>query len=685
MKGKTTFREAAIQILEIIGRPLHYKEMMREIIARNVMEPTGKTPAETLRAMMMRDIKADEPCFGFFGDGKYGLSQWSGASELPDSPSPKDVTPRAEKRTSARAIPRHPHPPRTDRKLIGRIGQGDDGTFLLAWIKQGHDRFLEISQILEDQKASDSPMGSILLPAEQIGSLGRNLLILAGADALQDLFSQLEPHELPGATFEDLLDEEPPPPPDDPGKDESESPKAAEAPPSEVLPPSDWRKELEEALRKTLNETLPPLLRRAQDKSPEGDMAAPHEAMGESASEEQERPAPRQAPEAAPEPSAIAPPLPEEEDCCGVKGARSLEDVYAYLVDVQDFPALDQFRPDLTLTPLRSIDYLDRFQGCLLGFAIGDAMGAPLKGLDPDGIRDRFGGQVTGFESGETTLKPAGGLTDDTLVCLEVCRHLVEEPSFSPEHLARQLSELRLRDLEPTFQGFRRKLCDHGLAWYEAGIPSDRIGAAKRTTPFGLARLTDAPQLRLHASMAAFITHRDDIAIAAAVAHAFSIGTCCNMTSGVLADRERLLRFCEQVGQSIAGIERSPHKESIGTRELTLYERIARQLPRVLLDEGLSPEQVFARWHCGSPALEALPVALYCFLRSPDDFQTTLVTAVNGGGDCDTIAALACSLSGAYNGRSAIPSSFLDGLRGQDRVEDMAQRMYRSFTPTRFV
>jgi hypothetical protein len=37
-------------------------------------------------------------------------------------------------------------------------------------------------------------------------------------------------------------------------------------------------------------------------------------------------------------------------------------------------------------------------------------------------------------------------------------------------------------------------------------------------------------------------------------------------------------------------------------------------------------------------------------MRSPKDFWKTLHTALLSGGDTDTIAAMACTLSGAYNG-----------------------------------
>ena len=46
---------------------------------------------------------------------------------------------------------------------------------------------------------------------------------------------------------------------------------------------------------------------------------------------------------------------------------------------------------------------------------------------------------------------------------------------------------------------------------------------------------------------------------------------------------------------------------------------------------------------------------LYAFLSSPDDYRTTICTAIAGGGDTDTTAAMAGAISGAFLGLDAVP------------------------------
>ena len=62
---------------------------------------------------------------------------------------------------------------------------------------------------------------------------------------------------------------------------------------------------------------------------------------------------------------------------------------------------------------------------------------------------------------------------------------------------------------------------------------------------------------------------------------------------------------------------------------------------------------------------EAVAAAFYCFAAHPDDFAAAVLTAVNAGGDTDSIAAMTGALAGAYLGAQAIPAELVDGLEGR--------------------
>lgn len=77
-------------------------------------------------------------------------------------------------------------------------------------------------------------------------------------------------------------------------------------------------------------------------------------------------------------------------------------------------------------------------------------------------------------------------------------------------------------------------------------------------------------------------------------------------------------------------------------------------------------------------ALFSVPTAIYCFLRnsqSENSFKDTLEYAISLGGDTDTIAAMACGLSGAYLGDALIPRSLVERCEGFEEVETLADNL----------
>ncbi len=76
----------------------------------------------------------------------------------------------------------------------------------------------------------------------------------------------------------------------------------------------------------------------------------------------------------------------------------------------------------------------------------------------------------------------------------------------------------------------------------------------------------------------------------------------------------------------------------------------------------------------GKRSLGTVPSAIYCFLRTPHDFEATVVTAVNQSGDSDSIGSMAGAISGAYNGYSKVPQRFIEGLNKKDNIRERIQR-----------
>ena len=67
--------------------------------------------------------------------------------------------------------------------------------------------------------------------------------------------------------------------------------------------------------------------------------------------------------------------------------------------------------------------------------------------------------------------------------------------------------------------------------------------------------------------------------------------------------------------------------------------------------------------------------AYYLIHRFPDDFETAVLNAINGGGSNMPRAALVGGMSGAMNGLSGIPKRFITGLKDNERLLEMAEKV----------
>jgi ADP-ribosylglycohydrolase len=72
---------------------------------------------------------------------------------------------------------------------------------------------------------------------------------------------------------------------------------------------------------------------------------------------------------------------------------------------------------------------------------------------------------------------------------------------------------------------------------------------------------------------------------------------------------------------------------------------------------------------------EAVALALYCFLRYPDDYKKTVLRGANTNGDSDSIACIAGSISGVLLGAEAILNEWLTRIEKSDHLAALAQQL----------
>jgi len=258
---------------------------------------------------------------------------------------------------------------------------------------------------------------------------------------------------------------------------------------------------------------------------------------------------------------------------------------------------------------------VNRFQGSALGTFVGDAMGREVEGWSWQQIRARYG---ILSRIGE------GIYSDDTEMMIGIMEALREDPCFNPALAAQQfLANFHpLRNYGARIYGIMDQL-RQGVPWDQVGTDSWGNGGAMRISPIGFFFYDDAALLRENALLCTRITHRHPQALAGALAQAMAVGMATRQgIEGEVFDRRA---FLTEIMQGVEGLDSAMAEEIGRIQDLVTGGGLEARI------EGIS--RTFAR---DVSALGAVPAAIASFLIS-DDFEATVVTAINGGGDTDTI------------------------------------------------
>ncbi len=302
-----------------------------------------------------------------------------------------------------------------------------------------------------------------------------------------------------------------------------------------------------------------------------------------------------------------------------------------------------------------------RYQGCILGLAIGDALGMPTEFKSLTEIRECFGPEgVTDLEAGDWA---AGHFTDDTQMTLALAEGILAAGrDASVDAIMTEAAREFVAWNEAPVGGHRapggtcQRGCRNlaaGVPWRDSGDPNSKgCGTAMRAAPVGLAWPGDYERIREIGVAQSLATHGHPCALAGSVAVAALVS--------MALESERPERMLER---TIALTE-------------DISEEFVAHLARV--PEALASESLVAWELLGKAwvAEEAVAGALYCFLRSPSDYRATVLRAANTDGDSDSLACIAGAISGAYNGLEAIPEAWRTRVERADELRDVAHRLF---------
>ena len=325
----------------------------------------------------------------------------------------------------------------------------------------------------------------------------------------------------------------------------------------------------------------------------------------------------------------------------------------------------------------------DRFQGCLLGLAIGDALGYPTEFLTLSQIQERYGPSGIQDLPGNPALH-----SDDTQMSISVSLALIKAGHASVHKLMEALSKEFLNwlrspenDRSPgntCIEGCQR--LEAGVLWNEAGIVESKgCGANMRVAPIGLYYWNSPEKLRLVARCSALITHAHPAALIAAEVTAFCVAWAVQgMPPADYLDRIRSLRnssveaWDEPLGGSWKrGQFASPqHYLNAG------WNQVAGELDKIPSALSTNAPDVCETLGGGWVAEQALACALACVLITPNDYRAIVQRGANSSGDSDSIASIAGAISGAYLGVNAIPRDWRKKIENRQTLIDLSKQLY---------
>lgn len=300
---------------------------------------------------------------------------------------------------------------------------------------------------------------------------------------------------------------------------------------------------------------------------------------------------------------------------------------------------------------------IERYRGCLLGLAVGDAVGTTLE-FEPPGTFTPIDDMVGG---GSFRLKP-GQWTDDTAMALCLAESLIEQEGFVPVH-----------QLEKYLQWFREgHLSSTGRCF---GIGNTVYSALRRfeqtRAPYcgsrdprsagngSLMRLAPVPLFFAQNPKAAIEKSADSSRTTHGARTAVDA---CRYMAALLVGAVHGISREELLSSHYSPIpgywEENPLVEEID--EIAAGSFKHRQPPEI---QGIGY------------VVKSLEAALWAFYHS-QSFKEGCLLAVNLGDDADTTGAVYGQLAGAFYGEQGIPQPWRDKLAYRNPIESFADRLF---------
>lgn len=311
---------------------------------------------------------------------------------------------------------------------------------------------------------------------------------------------------------------------------------------------------------------------------------------------------------------------------------------------------------------IQQTDRLDTYGGCLLGLAVGDALGTTLESkkrgsFEP--LKDIVGG-------GPYHLKP-GEWTDDTSMAMCLTESLLARGGFdAKDQMERycQWHEAGYWSCRPHSFGIGKTTRAALKAYRETGqifagstnIESSGNGSLMRLAPIPLYFVNRPESALSHASESSRTTHGSSLCVDACRFY------CGVLIGAVLGEKKETLlspRYCP-------------------VKDYYQEQPLCPEIDAIAAGSYKEKPDFFIK--STGYVLHTLETALWGFYRG-QSFIDGLIKVVNLGGDSDTAGAVYGQLAGAYYGLQDIPESWVELIAYNRQILNLARHLYRASLP----
>lgn len=337
---------------------------------------------------------------------------------------------------------------------------------------------------------------------------------------------------------------------------------------------------------------------------------------------------------------------------------------------------------------------MSKIRGSLYGGAIGDAMGGPLEPFDTEFIKENFNGGVNTlvdyYPEGTHWYfygSPKGTYTDDTILKNVLCMAIItHQGRINASQFARVYVETMKRDYFVRPKG--QLWPGEAAIWFKLFITLDQpykeillmpdarqlglgnlpaCDAAMMISPIGLINPGDPFQAALDAVEVSSVIQSGISATApSAIAAAVSVAMLPSANISAIIDaaiQNTDTQTSDKISQAVELARRCKDGAEFKRR---FYEKLLVKTADVL---------------------EVVPASFGILALTEGEYIQTVIQGANFGRDCDTIAGIAGSISGALNGFEALPIEWVEAVRAanpdQPSLDELSKGIFLTIVESR--